>query len=525
MLDLLIANGLIIDGTGNPGFYGAVAVEREIVRILRGDVSDVQAVRTIDATGHVVSPGFIDMHAHSGLVILAEPHHQPKIRQGITTELVGIDGNSYAPFHRQEDFDKFFQLNAGLDGAPNLPGRWSTVAEYLAMFDHKVAVNICYIVGNAPLRINAIGWENRPATEQSLANMKADLREAMEEGAFGISTGLDYPPGQYATTAELIELSCEAAKLGGIYHTHCRHWLGDRALDPFKEAIEIGRRAGIPAHITHLYQRATSTASADALLGLVESANNEGLDVTFDSYPYIYSGSRLLIIFPEWIHDGGPDHIVAAFKDPEARLRLRNEVVPRAASWQDMWLTYFKKRHNHQFEGRSIAELAIMTGQHPVDAMMDLLLDEGLQTSYIAANGAVNTLPKFVSHPQSMVGSDAVLLGDFPSPRTYGCFPLILGHYVREERWLSLPDAIRKMTSFPAQRLGLPDRGLLRDGFRADIVVFDPKSVRAPATRANPKQFPIGIEYVIVNGQVAVDGNRETDVLAGRALRRGRAST
>src|SRR5215212_1913210 len=285
VLDLLIANGMIVDGTGNPGFYGSVAVEGETIRILRGDVSHVQAARTIDATGHVVSPGFIDMHAHTGLVILAEPHHEPKVRQGITTELVGIDGNSYAPFHSQEDFEKFYQLNSGLDGAPKLPGRWSTVAEYLAMFDNKVAVNICYIVGNSPLRINTVGWQNRPASDGDLANMRALLREGMEEGAYGLSTGLDYPPGNYADTNELVELSKEAARLGGIYHTHVRYRLGDQFLDPFKEAIEIGRRSGIPSHITHFYQRAGSKGGADRMLALVEDAREEGLDVTFDSYP------------------------------------------------------------------------------------------------------------------------------------------------------------------------------------------------------------------------------------------------
>ena len=526
MLDLLIANGMIVDGTGNPGFYGAVAVEGETVQILRGDVSHVQATRTIDATGHIVSPGFIDMHAHTGLVILAEPHHEPKIRQGITTELVGIDGNSYAPFHSQDDFDKFYMLNSGLDGAPKLPGRWSTVAEYLAMFDNKVAVNICYIVGNSPLRINTVGWDNVPATDRDMANMKALLREAMEEGAYGMSTGLDYPPGSYAPTEELVELSREAAKLGGIYHTHCRHNLGDASLDPFKEAIDIGRQSGIAAHITHFYQRVSSKNSADELLSLVEDARDkEDLDVTFDSYPYVFSGTRLAIIFPEWVQEGGPHKMLAAFRDPEARARLRREVVPRAGSWQDMWITYFKKPHNHIYEGKSLSELAIMTNKHPVDAVMDLLLDEDLQTSYISLGGAVNTLPKFVSHPYSMVGSDAVLLGDYPSPRTYGCFPQILGHYVREENFLSLPQAIRKMTSFPAQRLGIPDRGLLQNGFKADIVVFNARTVRAPATRANPKQFPIGIEYVIVNGKVVVDGNVQNETLAGRALRRGRLNT
>src|SRR5438477_371202 len=411
MLDLLNRGGLIIDGSGNPGFYGAVAVEDERVRILRGDTAGIEARRVIDATSRVVCPGFIDMHAHSGLVILAEPQHEPKVRQAITTELIGIDGNSYAPFHSHDDFLKFVQINSGLDGNPRLPGRWSTVEQYLDMFTRRVAVNIAYVVGNSPLRIGAVGWADRPATRDEMANQKALLRIAMEEGAWGMSTGLDYPPGSYADTAELTELSREAARLGGIYHTHVRYSLGDKFLDPFREALDIGRGSDIPVHITHFYHRTTSPGGAGRMLGLVEDARDAGLDVTF------------------------------------------------------------------------------------------------------------------VSHPLSMVGSDAVLIGDYPSPRTYGCFPVILAEFVREERFLALPDAIRKMTSFPAQRLGLPDRGLLRDGFKADVVVFDAKTVKAPATRTQPKQFPIGIDYVIVNSQVVVDSGKHTGMLAGRALRRGRAST
>ena len=222
MLDLLITGASVIDGTGNPGFFGAVGIEGEDVQVFRGEISGVEAARVIDATGKVVCPGFIDMHAHSGLMILADPRHEPKVRQGVTTELVGIDGNSYAPFHSHEDFLRFVEINSGLDGNPPLPGRWSTVAEYLSMFDNKVAVNIAYVVGNAPLRINALGWEYRPATASALADMKALLREAMEDGAFGLSTGLDYPPGSYADTTELAELGPEAARLGGFYHTHVR---------------------------------------------------------------------------------------------------------------------------------------------------------------------------------------------------------------------------------------------------------------------------------------------------------------
>ncbi len=519
MLDILIRDGLIIDGTGNPGYYGSVGVKGDTLKVFRGSVQDVEAARTIDATGLTVCPGFIDMHAHSGLVLLSEPEHEPKVRQGITTELIGVDGNSYAPFKSQDDFRRFVEINSGLDGNPPLPGSWSTVEQYLNMFDRKSAVNIAYILGNSPVRIDAIGWESTPATESDIANMKAMIREAMEEGAIGMSTGLDYPPGGYASTDELVELSRQVADLGGIYHTHVRYKSGDMFMDPFREAIEIGERSGVPVHITHFYQKAPSPGGAPQLLGLVEEAAASGQDVTFDSYPYSLGSTRILIVFPDWVHEGGPERLKQALADEDARERLRGEVVPRAPTWHDMWLTYFKRPENHQYEGRSIAEIAEMRKQDPVDALCDLLIEEDLQTCYVAEGLNQKTLPAFVTHPLSMVGSDAVLLGDFPSPRTYGCFPVILAEYVREERQMSLPNAIRKMTSFPAQRLGLQDRGVLRDGMNADITVFDAGSVRAPATRTDPKQFPVGIEYVIVNGTVVVDGGSHTGALPGRAVR------
>src|SRR5918999_3521675 len=215
MLELLIRGGMILDGTGNPGFHGAVGVDGERVLILRGDLAGVEAARVIEATGRIVCPGFIDMHAHSGLVLLAEPRHEPKVRQGVTTELIGVDGNAYAPFTSAEDLRAFVELNSGLDGSPALPGRWSTVDQYLALFTERVAVNVAYILGNSPLRICAVGWDDRRPSTGELANMKALLREGMEEGAFGLSTGLDYPPGSYADTTELVELSKEADRLGG----------------------------------------------------------------------------------------------------------------------------------------------------------------------------------------------------------------------------------------------------------------------------------------------------------------------
>ena len=520
MLDLLIQDGLIIDGSGNPGYYGSVGVEDGKLSVFRGAARDLEAARVIDASGMVVCPGFIDMHAHSGLVLLSEPEHHPKVRQGVTTELIGVDGNSYAPFRSHDDFLRFVEINSGLDGNPPLPGSWSTVEQYLNMFDRKSAVNVAYILGNSPVRIDAIGWESTPATDGDIANMKAMIREAMEEGALGLSTGLDYPPGGYASTDELVALSEQVADLGGIYHTHVRYKSGDMFMDPFKEAIEIGERSGVPVHITHFYQKMPTRGGAPQLLGLVEDAAESGQDVTFDSYPYSLGSTRILIVFPDWVHEGGPESLKAMLSDDDVRARLREEIVPRAQTWHDMWLTYFKRPENHRYEGRSIAEIAESRKQHPVDALCDLLVEEDLQTCYVSEGLNAKTLPSFVAHPLSMVGSDAVLLGDFPSPRTYGCFPVILAEYVREERQLSLPDAIRKMTSFPAQRLGLQDRGLLRDGMNADITVFDPNSVRTPATRTEPKQFPIGIEYVIVSGTPVVDAGEHTGALPGRAVRR-----
>jgi len=525
MLDLLIRGGLIVDGTGNPGYAGAVGVEGERLRLFRGGLDGVHAHRTIDAAGRVVCPGFIDMHAHSGLVILAEPQHAPKIRQGVTTEVIGIDGCSYAPFPSVADLEQFIEINAGLDGCPVLPQRWTTVEQYLDLFTERVAVNIVYLVGNSPLRVCAVGWDDRRPTAAELQNQRALLRAAMEEGAWGLSTGLDYPPGSYADTDELVALGEVAGRLGGFYHTHVRYSLGDRFLDPFREALAIGRRGELPAHITHFYQRTTAPGGAAEMLGLVEDARGAGQDVTFDGYPYAYSSTRLNIVIPQWAFDGGLAALRRALASPEARARMKAEMAPRAASWHEMWVTHFKRPEHHRFEGRSLAEVAELMGLDVVDAICELLLREDQQVSYVSAGANTATLPRFVTHPLYMVGSDAVLIGDYPSPRTYGAFPVILAEFVREERWLSLPEAIRKMTSFPAQRLGLPDRGLLRDGFKADVVVLDPATVKAPATRRQPKQFAVGIELVLVNGRVAVDGGRPTGALAGRALRRGRAST
>ncbi len=523
MVDLLIENGLIIDGSGNPGYYGSVAVEGDTLSVIRGDTSHVETARTIDASGHVVCPGFIDVHSHAGLTILGEPLHEPKVRQGITTELMGIDGNSMAPFKNHEDQERFIVLDRGLNGQPPGPAGWLSTAEYLSTMDGTVAVNVAMILGNSQVRIWSVGWNDRPATAAELEDMKSVVREAMEEGACGLSTGLDYPPGAYADTNELIELSKVAASLGGFYHTHTRASLAKNGiLAPWEEAIEIGRKGGIPVHLTHYRQRARGAGSQYDFIGLVENGRDEGLDVTFDCYPYIYSSTRVIIGIPNWAKDGGPERLMEALQSADDRQSLKREMAGSTNALGDLgqtWLTYFRQPHNKQYEGLSLAEIARLRGEEELDCLFDLLVDEELGICGVSVGTNAQTLPLFVSHPCGMVGSDAVLLGDFPSPRSYGCFPVILAEFVRAEKHLRLPEAIRKMTSFAAQRLGIRDRGLLRDGMKADITIFDPKAVKAPATRTNPKQFPLGIPYVIVNGTVVIDGGEHTGATPGKGLR------
>ncbi len=518
MLDLLIKNGFIVDGTGNLGFYASVGVTDNTVKIIRGDVSSISATETLDASGLIVCPGFIDMHAHSGMVVLDKPLHEPKITQGITTELIGIDGCSYAPFLSKDDLTAFRVLNAGLDGNPELQQEWSSVSEYLGHLDNKVSCNFAYVMGNSALRISAMGWDNRAPTTDEMKKMKYLIHQGMEEGAVGISTGLDYPPGSYASTEELIELSKEVNKLGGFYATHVRYALGDKFLDPFREAIEISNKSGVPLHISHFFHRLPSRGPFAKQIELIDEALSEGTDLTFDSYPYIYGSTRLIILMPQWAQEGGPTSLLERLKSPDERQRIVKELKPRAPTWNDMWITHLHDHDNIKWDGWSLGEIADATGKDPADVVCDILIEENLATNYVAAGGNQMSIADFYRHPAAMIGSDAVLLGEHPSPRTYGTFPIILDVFVRQNAHLELREAIRKMSSFPAQRLGLKDRGILRDGMKADIVVFDPEKVHAPATLKDPKQFAEGIHHVFVNGVQVIKNGSHTGAVPGRVV-------
>jgi N-acyl-D-amino-acid deacylase len=527
--DLLITGGTVVDGTGTPGRPGAVAVVDGRLRLLPDDAPVPEHVaRTIDATGKVVAPGFIDLHSHGGLVILADERHEPKVRQGVTTEVVGVDGNGFAPFLRREDLEAFVHLDSGLDGRPEIDYDWGSVGNYLERYDGTVSLNIATLIGNSPLRIAALGWDDVPADASSLDRMRGLIRDGMAEGAFGISSGLDYPPGSFATTEELAALNVEAGRHGGFYHTHVRYPLGDRYLDPFKEAIEIGRRSEAPAHITHFYHRQTHPGGPEPMLQLVDDARAEGLDVTFDSYPSEWAATRLLIQLPQWIHAGGPGPLKERLADSATRDRLRTEFKARGAAyaspagWADVRLGAFRRPENLRWESKTIADVMHETGDDALDVICNLLLSEDLGVGQVTSGPWAETLRLFVKHPVGMVGTDSTFLGDKPSPRTWGSFPRILGQFVRDEALLSLEEAVRKMTSAPAARLGLRDRGVIRDGAVADLVVFDPATVRSTATYDEPRSYPIGIEQVIVAGTLVVADGEHTGATPGRGLRHGR---
>jgi N-acyl-D-amino-acid deacylase len=530
-ISLLIHDGEVVDGTGSPGYRAAIAVEDGRLRVLRGDVDAVAADLRIDAAGKVVAPGFIDAHSHSALVVLEEPALEGKLLQGVTSEVVGIDGLSYTPFADRDDLQAFVAINSGIDGDPDVGYDWRDLPGYFARVDGRISPNIASFVGNTSLRISALGWRDAPSTPESTAVQARLLEAEMEAGALGLSTGLDYPPGSYASTEELIGLARVVSRYGGVYHTHVRYSLGDAYLDPFREAIEICRPSGCALHVTHFARssRGPYTGGARPMIELLERAREDGIDVTFDTYPYEWGGTRLMRLLPAWVQADGPGPLCDRLRDPAVRERLRREVEAGGAyrayetsrPFADVRMTHFKRPENEALDGRFLGEVAADTQRHVVDVIADLLLSEDLRVTFTRPSPQATTLPAFVIHPLSMVGTDGVMIGRFASPRAFGSFARILGDYVREERILSMPDAIRRMTSFPATRFGLRGRGTLADGQAADIVVFDPATVRAQATWEQPRATPVGITHVVVNGTLVVSEGRHTGATPGRALPRG----
>ena len=521
MFDILIRDGRIVDGTGNPWFQGAVAIEGDYVKILTGNTSAIQAARVIDASGCVVAPGFIDGHTHSDLIALSEPLHKAKIMQGVTTDLIGVDGMGYAPLSKT-NLEMMKVYWSGVDGNPELNIEWNSVAEYLQCFHHKTAGNIGFFIPNGAIRAEAVGWENRPATEEEIRAMQDMIRQGMAEGALGLSSGLSYPPSIWADTDELIELCKIVAEYGGIYTTHIRYDMGDGAFDGFKEAVKIGERSGVAVNISHFCCLSTTRGRPDKLLQIIDEARASGVDISFDSYPYEYGTTYLVMPFiPLWAQHGGPYALLERLKSEAVRTKMREEQAQNLEAWSGRhYISGVKSKKNKWCEGLTLRAIADKLGKDIMSTVCDLLVEENLEVTANLYCSDYRDDKVIMQHPVGMIISDAVLLGGMPNPRNYGTFPKVLRWLVREERLLTLEEAVRKMTSLPALRYSLSDRGILRDGMKADIVIFNPDTVRDMATLAKPKQYPVGIDYVFVNGTLVVEKGKHTGALKGEPLTR-----
>jgi len=529
--DLVIKNGLIIDGTGNPWFKNDIAVkDGKIVKIGsfrgRGEIE-------IDVKGMVVSPGFIDIHNHSDLTILAYPNAESYVMQGVTTAVVGNCGLSMAPLNPNNLELLKRYLSPFLAREYDYGWDWRTLGEFYNKVEKQgIAINLVPLVGHGTIRIAVKGFDPSEPTKEELEEMKRLLRESLEEGAFGMSTGLIYPPGSYAKTEEIIELAKVVREYGGIYTTHIRNE-GKYLIEAVEEAIRIGEEAGIPVEISHHKASGKSNwGKVNAALRLMERARERGVEVNCDVYPYTAGSTTITALLPTWVLEGGVDKMLERLKDPEIRKKIKEEIEEdkikgenflKAAGWSGVLISQCSIK---KYEGKTLEEILKEKGMahNPYDGFFDWLLEikgEAAMVVFVMDEADVRTV---MSSSLSSIASDAwatsPTAGGKPHPRTYGTFPKVLGKYVREEGLLRLEEAIRKMTSLPATKVRLNNRGLIKEGFWADLVIFNPSKVIDKATYQDPHQYPEGIEYVIVNGQIVVEKGKLTGKKPGKVIRK-----
>jgi N-acyl-D-amino-acid deacylase len=526
---LLIRGGTVVDGTGAPARAADVAVEGERVVAVAPRLEG-GATRVIDATGRAVTPGFIDMHSHSDLFYFACPSAESKIRQGVTTEVVGMCSFSQAPLRPdQRDIVRGWAggIGAGLDLS------WETFAQYLdALRAIRPSVNVAHFVGHGALRIAAMGFEARPAGPDDLEGMQRLLGEAMDAGAFGFSTGLVYAPSAYSNTEELVALAKSMAARGGYYFSHIR---GESSmlLDSINEAIRIGEEAGVGVQVSHVKASGRENwPKIDAALRLFETARARGVDVAGDVYPYNAGSTKLDNMMPAWAHEGGIGKLLERLSDRATRRRIVEECLIDGERWgtvsqggigfDQVFIATCRRR---ELEGLNLAQIARQAGQPPAEVLMNLLLEEKCTVGMVSFSQSIDNVAKVLAHPALMIGSDSIPLyegeGDRPGkphPRTYGTFPRVLGEYARERRLFSLETAVHKMTGLPAARIGLRDRGVVQPGYFADLTVIDPATVKDESTYPDPHRYPTGVPYVVVNGAVVVDDSRMGTARPGRIL-------
>jgi len=528
--DLLIKNGRIVDGSGRAGYVADLAIKGDrIVRI--GNLSQATAAHIIDARGLVVAPGFIDMLGQSETYLLIDPRAMSKVMMGVTTEITG-EGESIAPINErqikeQESFLRRFNLTID----------WSTFDQYFRRLEKQGSgVNLGTFVGATQVREYVIGYDDRPPTAPELEQMKKLVADAMLDGALGLSTSLQYVPARFAETAELVELAKVARQYGGIYATHQRSEANtiDASLN---EVFEIALKAQIPVEIWHLKTAYKKNWGRMAhVLTRIKQARDYGMDITADIYPYIAGSTSLTACLPPWALEGGTEKMLSRLRDPATRQRLKKEISEDQQDWENIYLGSggpegvligaVVNRELESLQGKRISEIAVQQKKDPLDAVFDLILADQGQTGAIYFMMSEADLRAAMQSPfvsfctdSGARATDGPLAGSKSHPRGWGSYPRILGRYVRDEHLLSLESAIHKMTGGPAARVGLKERGLLREGMFADITVFDPGKVIDRATFESPNQYPIGIEYVLVNGKISVDKRERTTALAGRVLR------